>query len=115
MTKRGILPRENMPRAIMNEAMIHAIRGRKRKAPSSKIPRAVCSRCGNFTRVIHIDKGYLKANDPSKKKRKRGRPSKEPKLIKRDDRREHIGYWCEHCKIFYYCDGSPDYRGATSS
>ena len=81
--------RSIMPRLITSRTTIHAETGREPR-PKHK------SRCGKCGAVV-----YTQTMDRGAK-------------YKSKERYEHIGYWCRTCKIFFYLDGSPDYRGAGS-
>jgi len=50
--------------------------------------------------VASIQRG-LKKKEP-----KRGRPPKD----KKNNRHERVGHWCVECELFFYNDGSADYR-----
>lgn len=71
----------------------------------SKKPRPRCGvkTCRKPLNVSKIEVGRVKV----KKKRGPGRPSKKDKFIKG---RIVIGYYCKHCHIFYYLDGTPNYK-----
>ncbi len=98
------IARQKTPYAILDERTIYARTGKKRKKAKRKHPRPLCSRCGEFCYVQHIDHGYGAAIDSDKKQRKKAARKTWKK------RREFIGYWCHECKVFYYLDGSPEWR-----
>jgi len=75
---------------------------RRKKGP--KNPRPRCPFCEKIVYATRIDKERKK----KPKKPKRGRP----KNIDRKTTTHYnkIGYWCFECEIFFYLDGTPNYK-----
>jgi len=80
--------REKMPRMLESVGEIWQVKGRKPR----KRKKPLCEKCENPLYVQKIDLG---AKYKGKKR-----------YLK-------TGWYCRNCKIFYYPDGSPDYRGVT--
>jgi len=98
---RKLNKRAKMPMLLMQRSEV--IRTRSRKPAKKFKPR--CDICEGVVNKIPLDHG-----DKKDIKTKRGRPAKKTKT---HVRREHIGWYCKLCKIFFYPDGSPDWRGIT--
>lgn len=96
--------RPKLPRLIERPYAISQATGHY---PMADNPRPVCNHFGDkdkkpsATLKVTIDHGY-------KKKNKRGRPPKDPPP--EYQRYEHIGWWCPVCNLFYYMDGTPEWR-----
>jgi hypothetical protein len=84
------------PRAVSTPITIW---GMTRK---TKNPRPRCTRCGGTLHVARIDQGRVIVE----KEKKVGRPRKG----ERKTRYTKIGKWCITCGIFYYPNGSPNYK-----
>lgn len=80
--------RSIVPRLIQSEIMIRVEKGRKPR-PRHK---PLCGKCANPTYKMKIDLGAKYSGEK---------------------RFEHVGWFCRTCQIFYYLDGSPDFRGVT--
>ena len=59
--------------------------------------RRKCELCDRFVNKLNLDNGKQ-----DKRTKGRGRPSKVPEPVK--PRREHVGWWCKHCRVFLYLD-----------
>jgi hypothetical protein len=81
-----------------------SIWGMQRSEKGPKNPRPRCPLCKSATYAARIDKDRVKGP----RERKRGRPKKSDS--KKKTRYSKIGYWCETCEIFYYLDGTPNYK-----
>ena len=89
---------------------IWRITGRSPKVEPRRMTVPLCSRCENHVKIVKVDYGQkpktpsMDRGSPRKPKKNDGRPNK---------RYEHIGWYCRNCHIFFYPDGSPDFRGIT--
>lgn len=101
---RGYDKRKKMPRLLMSRRQLWHVTGRMPKKGKKVKPR--CDSCECVANKIVLDHGAQKVGET------RGRPPKSGKK-KKPPRREHIGWYCKPCKIFFYPDGSPDWRGIT--
>ena len=81
-----------------------SIWGVQRSIKGPKNPRPRCPICKDPTYSARIDKDRIK----KPRKRGPGRPKKSDS--KKKTRYNKIGYWCDGCKIFYYLDGTPNYK-----
>ncbi len=78
------------------------IPGRDEDRSAAKHPRPRCGICGRPTVVATIDRG--------KTEKKGKRPVGRPRKGARYTRYRKIGRYCAYCEIFYYPNGTPDYR-----
>lgn len=90
---------EKKPTLIMAPISIWGIK-RREDGPKNLRPR--CPFCKAVCYASRIDKNRKR---PSKKK-KVGRPKK----MKDHIRYKKIGFWCDDCEVFFYMDGTPNYK-----
>lgn len=81
-----------------------SIWGLQRSENGPRNPRPRCPICKKATYAARIDKDRIKT--PTR--RGRGRPKKT--VNENKTRYDKIGHWCDKCEIFYYLDGTPNYK-----
>lgn len=81
-----------------------SIWGIQRNEEGPKNPRPRCPICKKPAYAARIDSERIKIP----KKKGPGRPKKTER--KKLTRYNKIGYWCAKCEIFYYLDGTPNYK-----
>ncbi len=85
------------PKAIMTPITIWG------KTRTTKKPRSICPFCEKKLYSVRVDMNRLRKEEKTKKV---GRPRKKSKVT----RYTKIGYWCKGCEVFFYSDGTPNYK-----